>query len=74
MNNARVVKTLFILCFFLISCVNNKNTLSYNLYTNRNNINVNYSIETSMFIDNDFETSSLTSEQQVNLINFLKKI
>jgi hypothetical protein len=73
MKNKRVVKTLFILCFFIISCVNNKNTLSYNLYTSRNNINVNYSIETSMFIDNDFESSSLTSEQQVNLINFLKK-
>ena len=61
-----------VLCFLLLNCVTNKGNINYYSFTKENNINVNYLINDSEFIDNDFVTYKLTLEQKEKIMNFLR--
>jgi hypothetical protein len=50
----------------------NKGNTPYYSFTKENNINVNYAINDSQFIDNDLSTYELTFEQKEKLMYFLK--
>jgi hypothetical protein len=59
-------------CCLLLNCVTNKEDKNYYSFTKENNINVNYLIDDSEFIDNDFLIYKLTFEQKEKLMIFLK--
>jgi hypothetical protein len=63
--------TIFIFCFLLFSCITYKDNTDYYLFAKNNNILINYSIDDSEFIDNNFVRYKLTDEQKRELMKFL---
>ncbi|MDR1839225.1 MAG: hypothetical protein LBQ93_06555 [Treponema sp.] len=63
---------ILVFCFLLLNCVTKKGNINYYSFIKENNINVNYLINDSEFIDNDFVTYKLTLEQKEKIMNFLR--